>query len=318
MNKGLEKLLILFLGVLTVLLTYLTNPLIGVLPSPTYIWKIYFITLFTVFSLKTFRSYRRSRINGGPYVAKRLLSLLVMLLLFYLIVPIVLFSSPWLGISESGGFRALRQSMVAIWPMASGIIWERGIFNVYYIALSFVLFPVLVLIFGRRAYCGWVCHSGGLPEMLGSGFTAQTSKTDEPLAKNKTSILLLALTIIFTVWAIIFGTGDSFNLIYSMLMGFLISAVIKTGVNLAIIPFKGPRFWCRYLCPAGLIYGLLSKIRHHGILKNNSLCTECKVCNSSCQMGIDITNGEDEIFSIHCIGCGLCVQNCREQCLKLV
>ena len=86
-----------------------------------------------------------------------------------------------------------------------------------------------------------------------------------------------------------------------------------------IIPFTGNRNYCRYICPWGTIYGLLNKFGFYKVKGYRELCNECGTCELECDMGVPVMKllkENNEINTIDCTGCGRCVYNCVNDCLK--
>lgn len=75
-----------------------------------------------------------------------------------------------------------------------------------------------------------------------------------------------------------------------------------------------PRFWCRYLCPAGAAFSLLSP---SPIVRRqvNDQCSECGLCRKRCPMG---AISENPIITRHgeCIACETCVRVCPEHAVS--
>ena len=87
---------------------------------------------------------------------------------------------------------------------------------------------------------------------------------------------------------------------------FWISLALLTIIGLEKV---SRRFWCRYLCPAGALLGLLSKWRFIE-RKVEEACTVCNICQTSCKMGAIPGNDISKSNKTECIQCLNCSQNC--------
>jgi MauM/NapG family ferredoxin protein len=68
-----------------------------------------------------------------------------------------------------------------------------------------------------------------------------------------------------------------------------------------------PRFWCRYLCPAGAMLGLVSL--RPGLRRHVSDCSGCKTCVARCPAGAIASDGFRTMHS-ECIVCTTCEAVC--------
>ncbi len=69
-----------------------------------------------------------------------------------------------------------------------------------------------------------------------------------------------------------------------------------------------PRFWCRFLCPAGALMGLLSLLAFWRP-RVNSECVECGLCAKACPAECRGANGQTHVAS-ECLGCRECLAAC--------
>jgi ferredoxin len=88
----------------------------------------------------------------------------------------------------------------------------------------------------------------------------------------------------------------------------LLFAVILIGIMLFSLVAR--RFWCRYLCPLGALFGFFSSFRlTRGIVVVSDKCINCGKCQRECKM--DAINDDYRSHSrIECIECMSCVAVC--------
>ncbi|MHA2070517.1 MAG: 4Fe-4S binding protein [Candidatus Thorarchaeota archaeon] len=82
---------------------------------------------------------------------------------------------------------------------------------------------------------------------------------------------------------------------------------------IVIVSFWVPRWFCRWLCPAGWLYGVFSRAALFSIGRNPARCTPdtCNVCEMVCPMNIRIRRFPYQ--HMHSADCILCL-DCRSHC----
>ena len=92
-----------------------------------------------------------------------------------------------------------------------------------------------------------------------------------------------------------------------MLKEYLLGAAILVLIIIGAMFIE--RFFCRYLCPLGAIFAILSKFKIFKVHKETSACNKCSACSLKCSMGIDLSKVE-VVNSGECIQCFNCVNIC--------
>ena len=200
----------------------------------------------------------------------------------------------------------------------------------------FYVFGILIL-FGLllgRTICGFLCPVGLGQELL---YKIKTPK----LKKNKVTYILsyfkyVLLAVLVIAVPIIFhyqssttipgfckyicpaGTfGGAIGLLlhpnnadlYSMLgVLFTWKFIVMVVVIVACIFIF--RFFCRFLCPLGAIYGFFNKVALLGVGLDKNKCTDCGLCVAHCKMDVKHV-GDHE-----CINCGECMSVCPAKAIK--
>ena len=80
-------------------------------------------------------------------------------------------------------------------------------------------------------------------------------------------------------------------------------------IGILVFAFFQGKGFCKYLCPAGAWYALLSRISPNKVKRNIHSCVGCGLCSKACTMDIDVAKMET-VTSAECIGCRECVNVC--------
>jgi polyferredoxin len=187
--------------------------------------------------------------------------------------------------------------------------------------LIILIITVIIALIFRRSFCGLICPFGALQEFFGligkKLFKKQfimPSNIDKPLRYLKYIILVITLMFAWQTaglwispydpWAAYghLSTGIT-SIVKENLIGFIILIVTIVGSLLY------DRFFCKYLCPMGAFYGIISKLSPSKITRNETTCINCGLCNKNCPVNIKVSELK-EIKSAECIDCQSCILSC--------
>jgi MauM/NapG family ferredoxin protein len=176
---------------------------------------------------------------------------------------------------------------------------------------------ILTLIVGR-VFCGWFCPVGGLLT-LQHNMIASTKKMSSHYKGEKLRNWMSHLYpyrypwLLFLLVLMMSGSGwvmylSPFHLITEELSRILQQKtpwMLLLILSLGMITF--PRFWCVFICPSGLIFSLLSRLRMF-VVNAPKDCRYCGICQNVCPTGSispkPSTAGPD------CLVCGRCSEHC--------
>lgn len=188
-----------------------------------------------------------------------------------------------------------------------------------------VLAVFLVTVVWGRYFCGFICSFGAMQDLLNAfgrliPFKVKISeKADKWLKLLKYAVLASAAAGAFgfsltgdTMWSpwTVFGIYTSLSawssLRYFLTLGGVLLLLIIIG-SLFI-----ERFFCRYLCPLGALFALVSRTRLHPIKRSQDKCGNCRLCTSECPMAVPLYK-YDEVSSGECINCMKCTEVCPKE-----
>lgn len=187
---------------------------------------------------------------------------------------------------------------------------------------TFVLFglTLILALFFRRAFCGYICPFGALQEFFSiigqkifkKRFTLN-EKLDRPFRWLKYFILIFTAVMAWQVGGLFIAPYDPYSALAHIYNLDEIMNEALIGLILLVITIIGSiaydRFFCKYLCPAGAFYGIVSKVGLSKIKRDESMCIKCKKCSKVCPVNIKVEELK-EVNSAECINCNECITSC--------
>jgi len=172
-----------------------------------------------------------------------------------------------------------------------------------------------VTVFWGRIFCGWFCPVGLVLDLCNQvkrkvGWADFSFKL--PILAYLEQLRWLILSIVLTL--VLLGEfrvlqfdplilwSRSLNQIHTLMLPWSLLGII----GLALIFF--PRFWCRYLCPTGSFFTLMSYLAMQR--ERSESCVSCQLCVKTCTMK-NISSTID--FGRDCLSCHECERVCQRQ-----
>jgi polyferredoxin len=180
---------------------------------------------------------------------------------------------------------------------------------------------IIIAIIFRRSFCGLICPFGAIQELFGKigqkifkrKFIVP-SKIDKPLRYLKYIVLVVTVFYAWKTAGLWMSPYDPWSA-YAHLPEGLASVWSESAFGLILLGITligsllYDRFFCKYLCPMGALYGIIGKISPFKVVRNENACISCGKCNKVCPMNIDVQHAK-EVKSAECINCQTCVLDC--------
>jgi ferredoxin-type protein NapH len=200
-----------------------------------------------------------------------------------------------------------------------GIIAQFSALHIFpFIAIGILI--TVGILFGTLI-CGWVCPFGFLQDLLSK---IPTPKFDLPKFTGYFRYVMLIGAVLLIPY--FFGEGHPLficricpagaietaipNMADQALSGQQIlwpNAIKLTILVLFIIAvFFIKRPWCRVLCPLGAIFSLFNRFSAFFLRFHADKCTDCKLCHSLCEYGIEPEKSPNDLRCIRCLECTQC------------
>lgn len=180
-----------------------------------------------------------------------------------------------------------------------------------------------------RFFCGYLCSFGALQELffrISKKFfhpkTIIPARLDQALQYLK-YLVFVFIAVVLWMMALPMDASLSpwgvFGMLISGNRSVMAAAVCTWGFVLLLVFVVGSlfveRFFCRYFCPLGALFTIISGKRCYKIRRNESTCINCGLCEKNCSMGISILK-KDTVSSGKCIDCMQCITICPKECLS--
>ncbi len=200
---------------------------------------------------------------------------------------------------------------------------------------------ILTIIFGRF-FCGWVCPFGTVHHFVGYLGNRKKSAAQKIQLNRyrkaqsiKYYILILFLVTAAFVPARSLQTGlldptplitRSVNLVLLPIVDRTVNVVSISGrfyvgswliftifLMAVLLNLVIPRFYCRFVCPLGALFGVINRFAIWRIGKNKSECINCKLCEKSCEGGCEPAG---KIRISECVLCFNCLDDCVHELIS--
>jgi ferredoxin len=203
----------------------------------------------------------------------------------------------------------------------------------FYANLAWALLAIVLTLIVGRFFCGFACPLGTIHQF--TGWVARRGQASAPRVEanrhRSLQVIKYYLLAFFLVLALMgsvqTGLIDPLPLLHrsvnlalapiadkglnvlSDVPRFYISVwligvvfLVIVGLNLVL-----PRFFCRFICPLGALFGLLSRFTPWRIGKISDRCGDCCICEEYCE-GACRPSGK--IIGSECVLCFNCLDQC--------
>ena len=184
---------------------------------------------------------------------------------------------------------------------------------------AIVLFVgVLILTYLQgKVFCGWICYLGAIQEFLYIGkIKVMQTERAQKIMRIIRYVLLAAISLQLIItqtieWSKIGPFKVIFNLYSPNILGYVLLGVLLISSLFIHRPF------CKIACPAGLIFGWITKLPGAAVLGITNSCAGCKTCNTSCNINaITREDNTSKLDNQECIMCGECMSDCKIKSIK--
>ncbi len=192
------------------------------------------------------------------------------------LLALSIFSLAYFGFYREGCICAIG----TIQNLALGI-FDRG-YAIPITVLVFFLAPLVVALFGGRAFCAGVCPHGALQDLVLLKPVKVPGWLEHSLGLVPFLFLGAGVAFAATGSAFIICRYDPFVPLFR-LSGSL--PLLTLGAAFLLVGVFVGRPYCRFLCPYGALLRMASVVSKWRVRVTPDYCTQCRLCEHSCPYG---------------------------------
>lgn len=190
----------------------------------------------------------------------------------------------WIAVASLAYFGFWRRGCVcavgSVQNMALG--WVDAGYAVPLTVIAFFTLPLLFALFSGRTFCGGVCPLGAIQELVVWRPLKLPMWLNHSLGMVPWVYLTLALLFAATGTGFLVCRWDPFVGFFRMGAPFhmLVFGLLMLGTGLFI-----GRPYCRFLCPYGVLLGVMSRVSRRHVTITPAKCIQCRLCEDACPYG---------------------------------
>jgi polyferredoxin len=206
------------------------------------------------------------------------------------------------SVAYMGVYKSQLMSIVNVFSTLTGNLPVFAYSMAFY---TFAAFTVVTTVIWGRVYCGRICAFGALTQLIDAVVPKRYQLEIPEWLERRASLIKYA--ILFGAIGVYLTTRQIGFYRYIepfWLFTFDATPVLWTMVGVLLVASIFVRnLYCRFLCPLGAFLGLISAATTARPIKRWSECSQCKLCEKTCEWGA-IRNRQ--IVKTECVRCDDC------------
>lgn len=221
----------------------------------------------------------------------------------------------------------------AIKTIMNLLLRQQGSLQSAFFSIIILSGATILTFVSGRFFCGWMCAFGSMQDFvffLSHRFIKNTKnfpKIDRQLKWIKYVIGFVIIVLLWGAEIITIPSGwnpwDLFGMLTSLQSWLTIGSILNGFGVAALLLFLilvfsaiSERFFCKYFCPLGAYFSILSRFRWMTIKKRRENCGSCTLCTVKCKMSIPLYK-MDQVHTGECINCMKCEMVCPKTNVSL-
>jgi NAD-dependent dihydropyrimidine dehydrogenase PreA subunit len=198
-----------------------------------------------------------------------------------------------------------KSQLISVVNVFSTLTANLPVFSYSMAWYAFAIFTVVTTVLWGRVYCGRVCAFGALTQLIDAVVPKRfqlevPAKLEQRAGYIKYAILFAAVGYYLATSEIAFYryiepfwlfTFDATPVLWIMVGTLLVASIFVRNL------------YCRFLCPLGAALGLVSSVTTVFKIKRWSECSQCALCEKTCEWG---AIRKRQIVKAECVRCDDC------------